>query len=81
MDFNIFEEKISWKGKVGRNVRLVKATVLWVTAMCLPPRLYYYPNQLWSHHSLGAYGRQAGPSRLLSWMGDEVRQLQGWLNW
>ena len=45
-DLNLFEEKIHWKGETGGNIRLVKATVLRVAAMCPPPHFHHSPNQL-----------------------------------
>ena len=48
VDLNLFKEEIGWKGEVGGNIRLVKAMVLWVALMHLPPCLYYSPNQLWA---------------------------------
>ena len=64
--------------KWGGNVKLVKAMVLQVAAMRLPPRLHYSPNQLQAAMSLGTCGGQARPSRQLARMGNKVRQLQGW---
>ena len=49
VDLNLLEEeKVGWKGEVGENLSLVKATALQVAAMCPPPHLYLSPNQLWA---------------------------------
>ena len=45
-DLDLFDEEISWKGEVGRNVKPLKAMVLWVATMHPPPRLHYALNQL-----------------------------------
>ena len=47
-DFNLLEEEIAWKEEAGGDVRPVKAIVLWVMVMCMPPHLHYTPNQLWA---------------------------------
>ena len=72
VDLNLFKEEISWKGEAGGKVRPLKATVIWVTAMRLPPRPHHSPIQLWAMN-LGTYGGQAQPSRKLARMGDKVR--------
>ena len=45
-DLDLFKEEISWKGEAGGNVRPLKATVVQVTVMCLPPNPHHSPNQL-----------------------------------
>ena len=45
-DLNLLKEEIGWKGEVGGKVRPLKAMVIWVTAMRLPPHPYHSPNQL-----------------------------------
>ena len=45
---NLFKEEISQKGEVGRNIRPLKATVLWVMMMRPPTQPHHSPNQLWA---------------------------------
>ena len=48
LDLNLFKKEISWKGEVGGNVRPLKATAIWVTAMRPLPHPHHSPNQLWA---------------------------------
>ena len=76
-DLNLFEEEIGWKGEKGGNVRPVKATVLWAVVMHLPPRLRHSLQPTLGCYCSGACSGQVQLSRLLTWMGNEVRWPQG----
>ena len=47
-DLNLFKEEIGWKGEAEGNIRPLKATVLRVAMMRLPPYPHHFPNQLWA---------------------------------
>ena len=73
MDLNLFKEEISWKGEVGGNVRPLKATVLWVTVMHLPPRPHHSQNQLRAATIWAPVAGRHGQVGRLARMGGKVR--------
>ena len=64
VDLNPFKEEISWKREAGGKVRPLKAMVIQVMAMRLPPRPHHLPIQLWAGTirvpAVGRHGQAGG---------------------